>query len=89
MGMTELIELTAEQKLLRDEVRRFVREVWRPASIERNGRLRSGHCASGSARCIPRQAVGKLGQRDLNQGEIFFDNVRLPKAFMVCSDPIT
>jgi len=24
----------------------------------------------------------KLGQRDLNQGEIFFDNVRIPKAYM-------
>ena len=31
----------------------------------------------------------KMGQRDLNQGEIFFDNVRLPKAFMVCRDPAT
>jgi len=29
----------------------------------------------------------KLGQRDLNQGEIFFDNVRIPAAYMVCPDP--
>ncbi|MCI0784336.1 MAG: acyl-CoA/acyl-ACP dehydrogenase [Chloroflexi bacterium] len=27
--------------------------------------------------------LDKLGQRALNQGEIFFDNVRLPKAFMI------
>jgi alkylation response protein AidB-like acyl-CoA dehydrogenase len=25
----------------------------------------------------------KIGQRDLNQGEIFFDNVRIPKAYMM------
>ncbi len=29
----------------------------------------------------------KLGQRALNQGEIFFDNVRVPKENVVCSDP--
>jgi len=29
----------------------------------------------------------KLGQRDLNQGEIFFDNVRIPKSMMICQDP--
>jgi alkylation response protein AidB-like acyl-CoA dehydrogenase len=27
--------------------------------------------------------LNKLGQRDLNQGEIFFDNVRVPKSYMV------
>ena len=26
----------------------------------------------------------KLGQRDLNQGEIFFDDVRIPKHYMIC-----
>lgn len=26
----------------------------------------------------------KMGQRDLNQGEIFFDNVRIPKNYMFC-----
>ncbi len=30
--------------------------------------------------------LNKMGQRDLNQGEIFFDNVRVPAAFMI-SDP--
>ena len=35
MGITELdLTLTAEQKALRNETRRFLREVWRPASIE-------------------------------------------------------
>lgn len=29
----------------------------------------------------------KIGQRDLNQGEIFFDNVRIPAGYMVCPDP--
>ena len=33
--------------------------------------------------------LAKIGQRDLNQGEIFFDNVRLPKSYMVCKDPET
>jgi alkylation response protein AidB-like acyl-CoA dehydrogenase len=33
--------------------------------------------------------LDKLGQRDLNQGEIFFDNVRIPKSMMVCQDPGT
>jgi acyl-CoA dehydrogenase len=28
----------------------------------------------------------KIGQRDLNQGEVFFDNVRIPKSWMLC-DP--
>ncbi len=28
----------------------------------------------------------KMGVRDLNQGEIFFDNVRIPREFMIC-DP--
>ena len=31
--------------------------------------------------------LDKMGQRDLNQGEIFFDDVRLPKEYMVVSDP--
>jgi alkylation response protein AidB-like acyl-CoA dehydrogenase len=31
--------------------------------------------------------LAKMGQRDLNQGEIFFDNVHLPKSYMVCKDP--
>lgn len=26
----------------------------------------------------------KIGQRDLNQGEIFFDNVRVPRQWMIC-----
>lgn len=30
--------------------------------------------------------LNKLGQRDLNQGEIFFDNVRIPKTYMI-ADP--
>ena len=29
----------------------------------------------------------KLGQRALNQGEIFFDDVRIPRQNVVCSDP--
>lgn len=33
--------------------------------------------------------LNKLGQRDLNQGEIFFDNVRIPKYMMIASDPVT
>lgn len=33
--------------------------------------------------------LNKLGQRDLNQGEIFFDNVRIPKYMMIASDPAT
>ncbi len=33
--------------------------------------------------------LDKLGQRALNQGEIFFDNVRIPKANVVCQDPAT
>ena len=33
--------------------------------------------------------LDKLGQRALNQGEIFFDNVRIPKANIVCQDLIT
>ncbi|MBW2062690.1 MAG: acyl-CoA/acyl-ACP dehydrogenase [Deltaproteobacteria bacterium] len=31
--------------------------------------------------------LDKMGQRDLNQGEIFFDNVRIPKSMMICADP--
>ena len=31
--------------------------------------------------------LDKLGQRPLNQGEIFFDNVRIPKNMMVIQDP--
>jgi len=30
--------------------------------------------------------LDKLGQRALNQGEIFFDNVRIPKANVICQD---
>lgn len=33
--------------------------------------------------------LNKLGQRALNQGEIFFDNVRIPKYMMVASEPAT
>lgn len=33
--------------------------------------------------------LNKLGQRALNQGEIFFDNVRIPKSMMIASDPAT
>ena len=33
--------------------------------------------------------LNKMGQRALNQGEIFFDNVRIPKKYMICSDPAT
>ena len=33
--------------------------------------------------------LNKLGQRALNQGEIFFDDVRIPKDYMICSDPAT
>ena len=33
--------------------------------------------------------LDKLGQRALNQGEIFFDNVRIPKANVVCQEPVT
>jgi alkylation response protein AidB-like acyl-CoA dehydrogenase len=29
------------------------------------------------------EPLNKLGQRDLNQGEIFFDNVRIPKSYML------
>ncbi len=29
------------------------------------------------------EPLNKIGQRDLNQGEIFFDNVRIPKAYML------
>ncbi len=31
--------------------------------------------------------LNKVGQRDLNQGEIFFDNVRIPQEMMVVADP--
>jgi alkylation response protein AidB-like acyl-CoA dehydrogenase len=30
--------------------------------------------------------LDKLGQRALNQGEIFFDNVRIPKTSVICQD---
>jgi len=33
--------------------------------------------------------LNKLGQRALNQGEIFFDDVRIPKKMMIASDPAT
>ena len=32
--------------------------------------------------------LNKLGQRALNQGEIFFDDVHLPEEYMVCQDPV-
>jgi alkylation response protein AidB-like acyl-CoA dehydrogenase len=31
--------------------------------------------------------LNKLGKRAMNQGEIFFDDVKLPKQYMVASDP--
>jgi alkylation response protein AidB-like acyl-CoA dehydrogenase len=31
--------------------------------------------------------LDKLGQRSLNQGEIFFDEVRIPKSWMILPDP--
>lgn len=33
--------------------------------------------------------LDKMGQRDLNQGEIYFDEVRIPRSHMVCDDPET
>jgi alkylation response protein AidB-like acyl-CoA dehydrogenase/nitroreductase/NAD-dependent dihydropyrimidine dehydrogenase PreA subunit len=33
--------------------------------------------------------LNKLGQRALNQGEIYFDNVRIPRKMMVAEDPVT
>ncbi len=33
--------------------------------------------------------LNKLGQRALNQGEIFFDDVHMPEEYMVCQDPAT
>lgn len=33
--------------------------------------------------------LDKMGQRALNQGEILFDNVRIPKTNIVCKDPPT
>ena len=33
--------------------------------------------------------LNKMGQRALNQGEIFFDNVRISKENIICSDPVT
>jgi alkylation response protein AidB-like acyl-CoA dehydrogenase/nitroreductase/NAD-dependent dihydropyrimidine dehydrogenase PreA subunit len=52
---------------------------------------------AGGIACIPLDLPGisrgkpldKLGQRALNQGEIFFDNVRIPKKMMVAADPVT
>lgn len=56
-----------------------------------------GGVASGGIAVIPLDLPGvsrgkpldKMGQRDLNQGEIFFENVRVPKSCMVCDDPAT
>jgi alkylation response protein AidB-like acyl-CoA dehydrogenase len=31
--------------------------------------------------------LDKIGQRPLNQGELFFDDVRIPKSLMIISDP--
>ncbi|MEW6444024.1 MAG: nitroreductase family protein [bacterium] len=33
--------------------------------------------------------LNKIGQRALNQGEIFFDNVRIPRHMMIAQDPVT
>ncbi len=33
--------------------------------------------------------INKFGQRALNQGEIFFDNVRIPRYMMIAEDPVT
>jgi len=33
--------------------------------------------------------LNKLGQRALNQGEIFFDNVRIPRTMVIAEDPDT
>lgn len=33
--------------------------------------------------------LNKMGQRALNQGEIYFDNVRIPKNMMIAKDPVT
>ncbi len=35
------------------------------------------------------KALDKMGQRALNQSEIFFDNVRIPEKAMVAADPAT
>ena len=51
----------------------------------------------GGVACIPLDLPGitrgkpldKLGQRALNQGELFFDNVRIPRHMMVAEDPVT
>jgi alkylation response protein AidB-like acyl-CoA dehydrogenase len=32
--------------------------------------------------------LNKMGQRALNQGEIFFDNVRIPKSMMIAQEPM-
>ncbi|MEO8456449.1 MAG: acyl-CoA dehydrogenase family protein [Chloroflexota bacterium] len=50
----------------------------------------------GGVALIPLQAPGvskgpplnKLGQRALNQGEMFFDNVRIPREYMLASGPM-
>ena len=52
---------------------------------------------AGGIACIPLDLPGvsrgkplnKMGQRALNQGEIFFDNVRIPKSMMIAQDPVT
>jgi len=31
--------------------------------------------------------LDKIGQRALNQGELFFEEVKLPKQYMLVSDP--
>ncbi len=51
----------------------------------------------GGVACIPLDLPGitrgkplnKIGQRALNQGEIYFDNVRIPKNMMIAGDPVT
>ncbi len=51
----------------------------------------------GGVACVPLDLPGvtrgkplnKMGQRALNQGEIYFDNVRIPKEMMIAADPDT
>ncbi len=51
----------------------------------------------GGVACVPLDRPGvtrgkplnKIGQRALNQGEIYFDNVRIPKNMMIAADPVT
>jgi alkylation response protein AidB-like acyl-CoA dehydrogenase/nitroreductase/NAD-dependent dihydropyrimidine dehydrogenase PreA subunit len=57
----------------------------------------SSGMAGGGVACVPLDLPGvtrgkplnKIGQRALNQGEIYFDNVRIPKNMMIAADPVT